>query len=533
MMFIFWAVTPLQSAIFGTQAVLVSMEALATDTAAFPSLDQQLYALDGSILNNAYAITWLKQPFPDFTTPGHAYIPFQPVDRVSAILSDEMWTAETTALSTDLDCWPAIVNQTDTPHTFTFDNGRGCTQELAPSTRAVSKIGSDIIYTVLYIGYHEEAHLDWFLQNENCGEAALHQFLAVWTSTRSEDMTALFCEPCYKKQNVQISVVAADRRPDESTIQPRGNAQALSESEFNSTAFEYLMGTGVPPKQIRREYARDKIIEQYAAMRDRGLSWPITNMVGFALGATNYSLVDLQNATALQEVFRTAHKTIFSAAIAAMLDPAGAFGDTRSALVQYTLYGVVVSRPIALAVEVLLGVVAILVSIILFMSTRAYSRLSKDPGTIGHSLAIFTESRAMLRKFAPMDQCDKDSLERMVQGDRFKLIETDESFGSGLYLDVLDSGSNGAEQPDGPRVSKPTHHLALKPLSGVGFVVVLLTGMAILLYLKRQEESLGGWYTVLRLQLFCTDTVQVSHDRPIISRSYSFSRITCRQFSLP
>jgi hypothetical protein len=520
MMLIFWAVTPLQSAIFGTQAVSVSRDVLATDTAALASLAQQLYALDASILNSAYAITWLKQPFPDFTTSSHAYIPFQPVDQGSEVLPDEMWIAETTALSTDLECWPALVNKTDTPHTFTFDNGRGCTQELAPSTQEVSKNGSNIIYTVLYIGYHEEAHLDWFLENENCSEAASHQFLAIWTSTRSEDMTALFCEPSYKKQNVLISVTAADRRPDESTIRPKEDVQILTESEFNSTAFEYLMGTGVPPEQIRRDYARDKIIEQYAAMSDRGLSWPITNMVGFALGGTNYSLVDLQNATALQEVFAAAHKTIFSAGITAMLDPAGASRTTKSAIIQYTLYGVVVSRPIALAVEILLGVIAVLVSIILLLSTRAYSSLSKDPGTIGRNLAIFRESRTLLRKFAPLDQCDKETLERAVRGDRFKLVETDDS-GPGLCLDILEPESPGVEETTGSTVSEPAHHLALRPLSGLIFVAVILTGMAVLLYLKRQEELLGGWYTVPESQWFQTDSEQASHDQPITSRSCS------------
>lgn len=508
MMLIFWAVTPLQGAIFGTQTVTVLQQVAATDTAQLATLDQQLDALDASILNTAYSITWLKQPFPAFTTSSHAYIPFQPLSRVSDLFPDETWTAETTALSTDLECWPAAVTKTNNSYgEFTFDNGQGCTATLTPTTRKVSANTTDIIYTILYIGYHMDPTLDWFLENPNCTRDASHQFLAIWRSSVSEDMTSLFCETSYKKQKVQVSISAKDQRPDEDSLQHIGEPEILTESEFNSTAFEYLIGTGVPSKQFRRDYANDKIVKQDVAMTDRGLDWPATNMVGFGIGPSTYSLEELKNATNLRDIFAAAHKRIFSAAIPTLLETAGTQTPMRPATVQYALYGVVVSRPLALAVEILLLVIAILVGVVLFLSCRTYSSLSDDPASIGDSLAIFRGSDTLLQKLAPSDRYDDAALQKIVHDDRFKLIETDDVCGPGLYIDVLDSARNGSGQTQTPTntVSRPVHHAALRPLSGLAFVSVLLAGVAVLVYLKRKESELGGWYMTSNSSSYCTD----------------------------
>ncbi|KAH8908325.1 hypothetical protein BR93DRAFT_976515 [Coniochaeta sp. PMI_546] len=496
MMIVFWAVTPLQSAIFGLQTVVVTKTVSMADTARFATLGQQLDVLDASVLQDAYAMTWLGQPLPGFTTSDHAFVPFEPVAQGSDVLPEETWTTTATALSTDLDCWPAVVTDTAITGTFGFDNGRGCSAELALNIRPVSGNGTNIKYTIIYVGYHEEAHLDWFLENPNCSQAASHQFLAIWTSTRSTNLTALFCEPSYQKQTVSVRMSAQDRRPQETSILPVGEAVAVAPEEFNTTAFEYLLGTGLASKQMRRDYPRDRVIDQYATAKDTRLAFPLTNMVGFALGLKNATLDDLQNATVLQHTFASAHKLIFSAAMPQLMTAVESPTSPRSGTVQYTLYGVVVSRPISLVVEALLGFIAVLVAAILYLTCRTHSTLARDPGGLAATLGIFRESRLLLNDFAPKDQYDEDTLRKSVQGNRYRLVDVPSLRGPGLQIETLikQSDSQGLDEQPNTRhdIGKATQHKALKPLSGGLFVVTLLSGIAVLSYLKRQEQLLGG-----------------------------------------
>jgi hypothetical protein len=499
MMLIFWALTPLQSAIFGTQSVVVSKQLTATDTSRLGTLEQQLDMMDSSILNTAYGITWLKQAFPAFTTSAHAFIPFQPDNKDDSRFPDEKWTASATALSTDLKCWPAIIqNLTDTERQYnfgdyTFDNSQGCQTTLTPASHGITANETGVIHTVLYIPYHENAAIDWFLQGDNCSDAAMHQFLAIWQVQDTKDMTALFCEPSYHKQEVMVTVSAQDKRPDETSLVPLGGLESLGESEFNVTAFEYLIGTGVTPKRMRRDYPRDRVLEQYPTLMEIKIAWPITNMVGFALGGMNYSLPELRDSKALEDIFASAHKKLFSAAIPSLVQPDDLSSTARPVTITYTLYGVVVSRPIALAVEILLLVISALVATLLFFSTRTQSLLTTDPGRGGATFAILGQSSALLGDFAYKDRYDEKTLQKSIGGNHYKLVRTQNLDGDRLHIEYTRPTAYTDPQLDPSSAEcRPTQHSALKSLSGLTFVVIMLAGMAVLLYLKRQEEALGG-----------------------------------------
>jgi hypothetical protein len=507
MMLIFWAITPLQSAIFGTREVSIVQQVVASDVARLASLEHQMDALDTSILNIAYGITWLNQPYPAFTTHEMVLIPFQPLKADAALLPDESWTTNAVALSTDLQCWAAIVTMTELADTYTFDNGQGCKATLQPSTGGRLGNESGVIHTVLYIGYHENAMLDWFLQNPDCSQNASHQFLAIWMAQDTREMTALFCEPSYRKQEVIVTVTAGDTHPDESTMTLLGDPASLSEAEFNTTAFEYLIGTGVPPKLVRRDYPRDRNLEQFSSLSDFNLAFPITNMVGFALGGMNYSITELKDPAALQDVFSSAHRKLFSAAVPSLLQRVDQASPVRPSTIRYTLYGIVVNRPLALAVESLLLVVALLVAAILYLSHRTKSILTEDPGCMASTLSILGESDGLLKDFAPRDRYDDAALGECVKGRKYALVQKATTEGVRLRVEHASSsepstalGSDLYQVPCNPLQPK-----ALKPLTGLAFVVVLLTGIVVLVYLKKQEGNLGGRYILAATRNASTD----------------------------
>lgn len=57
MMLIFWAITPLQGAIFGQQAVAVSRNPIMTSSSWLVAVEEQAALIDVSILNSAYGTT--------------------------------------------------------------------------------------------------------------------------------------------------------------------------------------------------------------------------------------------------------------------------------------------------------------------------------------------------------------------------------------------------------------------------------------------------------------------------------------------
>lgn len=496
MMLIFWALTPLQSSIFGAQTVELTEQVTVAESHVLAPLDQQLVAMDALILQTAYGLTWLDRPFPAFTSSSYALLPFGTVDRPSSPVSNETLSSSATQLSTDIECWPAIISSTVGPTQFRFDNGRNCVADIGIFSSLADANATGFI--VLYIGYHMEAHLDWYLESPNCTSDASHQFLAIWApktpaGVKKDDITALFCETSYKKQNVSITVSSTDGKPDDSSLLALDDPEDLTDAEFNATAFEYLIGTGVSPQPLVRDYPRDLIIDQFSTL-NRSLAWPTTNMVGFAIGRTNHSLDELGNSLVLQEVFSSAHKTLFSAAVPQLLTEPEDL-NKRAGTVQYALFGVVVSRAIAMAVEILLLVVCVLLGCTIWSVGRSTSKLTEDPGGRGATFTVLGDSDGLLNQFARKDCHNDNALEKSMSGECYELYRKNSD--SGRTYTIIDVASARPTSPPNVRNDSdgwfaPVHPIPLRTATGLGFIGVLLAAIGILVFLKCRDRELGG-----------------------------------------
>lgn len=113
------------------------------------------------------------------------------------------------------------------------------------------------------------------------------------------------------------------------------------------------------------------------------------------------------------------------------------------------------------------------------------------------TLGIFRQSRPLLCEFAAKNRYDDDSLREGVAGNRYRLVDAPSSRGTGLQIETLvkfhDSQHSDAQPRSRRTAAKPTQPTALKPLSGCVFVPTLVAGIAVLSYLRRQEQLLGGW----------------------------------------
>ncbi|PMB63832.1 hypothetical protein BM221_010303 [Beauveria bassiana] len=67
--FVFWVLTPMQGAVFGTAPVLSSPKVNMVYPIALMDPASQATALSQAFVNRGYAITWLNQDLPAVTTP--------------------------------------------------------------------------------------------------------------------------------------------------------------------------------------------------------------------------------------------------------------------------------------------------------------------------------------------------------------------------------------------------------------------------------------------------------------------------------
>lgn len=421
---------------------------------------------------------------------------------------NETWTANTTKFTTDLSCWPAKFTENIKAvqgGQYLFDNGEGCLQNITISG------GKEGKYIMQYIGYKGDAHLDWHLAGSECGPEFSHQFLAIagrgsgtGANATIGNMTAMFCEPSYTKQPVSITVDAVTRRPLNDSLVELAAPSPLNNALFNISAFEFLLHAGFSSLEIPRDYPNNLILDQYAKLYDANISWPTTNMVGFAVGLHDGSLTDFLNTTVIQESYAAAHKLAFSLAIS-QLASRTTNPETHSGVIKYAAFGIVVSRPFSIAVEVLLVVVAFSAVVLLYTIVRSPNNLTSDPDSIASLFGFIQKEDAVLSHLSTKDNLTEASLSASIRADRYHLVPANDATGPTLQLLSSGNGPSTSQNPNSiPTLVSRTQTQSirpkeLRPAIGVPFVLILAFAIGILAYLKHQEISLHGAHDSLSL----------------------------------
>jgi len=495
-MILFWGVTPLQSTVFDVKPVNITSQVTMRPSIGLVSPQEQAIKMDTSVLTAAYGVTWLDQAFPRFTTPDYAIIPFSPIEKPSTPSSDESWFSTATMLTTELTCKPPSARGTPDymPNTHWFQNDQGCNTSVGFFHINPLKNESS---AVLYIGWYGSAILDYSMRSPTCDGNSSNQFLAIWAHqgiAKYTNVTALFCEPLYYKQNVSVEISAVTGRPVENSAVPLGPKELLGPDEFNSTALEYLLGVGEPEPTATRDFPAQGTIEPFASLVEKDVAWPVTNTVNVALGLLKGPTSELQNATLLAQAFNKAHKVIFSAAVSQLISSANNTRDEVGTIRQ-TLHGVVVSRTMSIVLEALLLAVVVFMALVFYTCTMAPSKLTGDPKTIAFTLGAIRTSPSVLDRFSTEDRADAATLGRNLGGERFTLKR--QATGNILEMDTQSSSSsfptpsrNNAGLQDVK--FQPAQPVELSPSMGFVIIIVMLFGTGLLIYLKEQEKILGG-----------------------------------------
>ena len=330
----------------------------------------------------AYGYLWLGQDLPAFTTVDGAITPFGMESKIQPPLLNETWTAATDMYRTTLSCEPAIAIRSDSGVMKQgYDNGKGCV--IAPGSIGFETSSP---FAGLYIGYYMDQQSDYALSSSP-GCAALnnsHTFLAIWAAnlgSHTPNITALFCESAYWIQSINATVTVPNMTV--SNIVPLASPIPLASEDFNVSNYEYVIGTGASTSSQRSDIASTtSIINQAPRLERMGLNPSVTNMVGFAVGASRLELARYLDTEQLAKSFEKAHKLLFALAVRDLFTPGLRGADPRVGIVQGDTNAVMVFRILGVIVEILLGLIAVFALVLLSYSWTRPSQLEKDPASL-------------------------------------------------------------------------------------------------------------------------------------------------------
>ncbi|KAH9209381.1 hypothetical protein DL95DRAFT_477433, partial [Leptodontidium sp. 2 PMI_412] len=496
MLLVFWVITPLQSAIFATGVATRSIPTtFGTSTALIP-FESQIKALNANFLNTAYGVSWLGQRLPDFTTSTYATLAFQPISHRSKTLSTETWISNAFVYSTNLTCKPANVIPERTL-SYSFDNGEGC------SVSDSSTLSSD--YMVNYIGFYSNAHTSYSLQNPNCTAEHSNNFLALFATAADRttvgvyrNLTAIFCKPSYHSQEMKVTVNASSHSIVEAKVaSSRKLATPTSiEEMFNVTTFEYILGTGISPLEERTNFDEISIVQQYPRVKNYNLTFPVSNMVGFAVSLNSAPIQDLADPEVLRRAFERAHQLLFTSALSTLTEPIQLedLQDAREGMREERLGAILLVREISLAVEVAFAIIiALTISLWIFSFYRT-NLLDSDPASIASIMSVIPSSGEISEGMLDDGTLTAVELEQNLSQKRYRLSRDNHE---GLFIQSLSPMASRPPQVNSSKSQPDKDFAAVRPVElrlpfGVVLVIIIVLAIAGVVFLHVWTASHNG-----------------------------------------
>jgi hypothetical protein len=500
MMFVTWAIVPLQSAIFSTGTVTRTRETPMTITGSLMPLEEQTAALNSQFLNTAYGVSWLGQKPPPYTTKEYALLPFSPVAGVPAYSGSDTWTSSTLAYYTNLTCTPAIIKQGVVKKNFIFEDGNGCV------TEDIAFPGASPQFLVMYIPYFDDPNTDWALQNPKCTVEHSHNFLAIWGESQSIDdnISAQFCRPTYYIQPVTATVNVTNHAViNIDYIDAPDMDMKLPEADFNITNFEYVIGTGSSQYQVNRPLAGDlpdvSIIEQLPRLINYSLAWPLENMVGYGMAASSGQAKDLADPLQMHKAFESAHKLLFSMAVAALTTTERPSINGSFGLITDQPASIIFVRSFSIIVEVFLAAVCVLTCVLWVIYQQRQTNMTHDPASISDIMRLVYSSKEPLHGFDDSGTLTTQLLKERLHGHRYRLVTYYKNGSAEMHLETLETGAEGVDKSatSHTTIDCPEQFQAVRPfeltfITGGMIGAVIIAAIAILSFLYRRILQFNG-----------------------------------------
>ncbi|KAH7129784.1 hypothetical protein B0J13DRAFT_132401 [Dactylonectria estremocensis] len=495
MVLVFWVLTPLQTALFGTSVATHTQLVTVTQRSELLPLDKQFQDL--RFLHRAYAIGWMNNSYPAFTTPEYALLPYY-VDDVAFSGQNKNWTSNTTKLWAEVDCSPVEYRNTGNK----TSDGELVYRFSADDCFTDVNLDPNNAKALLY--YRDSRYFDYVdAMNWNCSSQSDDHYsaLVLWsqrmntssTNSQAFNITALQCHVSFHKQTVLATVTSVDLLPVDESTEVKSESRDLTSGEFNMTSYkESLPSYSVPTNTGSGMQDITDIKSPDFFIPDSGFSSSSSLFLQYGIVSYNESAELLSDPLRLERLVRGVHQRFFSLSIADRLrnntDPAD---DACTST--FTMAGIVVSRILAVIVEILLVLIALATGFIGYHTRSSPCNLVGAPGSINHLIDIAHNSPMASKHFWFMDIADDKNLARNLRGYKFYLTIDPTSNQNELVISEGKPESSD-EQRDLANSSyyTPVKPLALGRAAGCTFAVLIATGIGVLSYLKAKEGSLNG-----------------------------------------
>ncbi|RYN51103.1 hypothetical protein AA0118_g10587 [Alternaria tenuissima] len=515
--FVTWGVVPLQAGIFATETITRTSAATFARSDGFMPASKQIHNIDGRYIQSAHGIIWLNETLPPYMTRDYVLAPVQPKDVVSDLASNLTWTSDTMLYSLDMKCETPTIkvkNETtfsgdintgfETIQTAAYMSSNGCgfptdyyntlgNETIGPNPSFSNQSVYDTKeFASVYIGYYRTDFASWYLEGL-CPETSNHTFMVMFTrnkrsaNDKPQNVTRLYCTPAYYQQEVTANIHAVTRRPV--NITAKGEKVPLPAEKWNTTFFEYQMNTGnsdvESPNALPLKYWPDQLETVSALPLSLGSQGTIlSDMAGFAIGASNHTLDALLDPEALRRAYEAAYRIIFARSMVEILDQDFTASTTVNGSTEYRVAAVVVVPVFTYIVEGLLGFISMCSIALLVISLRRQWSLQSDPATIASVMALVSDNPALLDDFAKLDRVSMEDFQTHLKDKKFLLerSERGNTITEADNFDPLGIHAHGAVRTNSDESQAPT---PVRPKEFRSFMVIpfvsLLVALAITL----------------------------------------------------
>jgi len=276
------------------------------------------------------------------------------------------------------------------------------------------------------------------------------------------------------------------------TTTSQNTTQPKLEDIFNITNFEYLLGTGVPPTSQKGNFPDRAILQQQSQIKNYGITWPNSNMVGFAVGLSVEPIEEWSNPAILQRVFQRAHQLLFVSAFSTLSTTTATLEDLRPGSRKDSPGAIIFVRSISIAVEISLGIIIVFIACLFYYSHQRAIKLQFDPASIAHIMSMVHPSGELSHEMHDNGTLTSKELEGSLSTKTYTLECTEDGTNyirpsqkaKKLTLSAT-SKCSSFENSSKELRSSPVQPLELRLLSGLVFITILIAAIVaiIILYL--------------------------------------------------
>ena len=495
---IFWVIAPLNSSLLTTQPVTRDIETSFKTFKKLTPFDDQKAAMGASFLYTSYGVTWLGEKVHSFMTKGLIAMPFKPASygegQYDLKRGKESWTAQTRVFQTELACAPAEIEyfeelgygvSVDKCEYVIYPLGNDFTIPPSNSSRR-----RNMIYT-------QSARLS--SQGNFRSEECENLFLAIWANSRNAhnktdelDLNALYCTPSYHYQTHKVTVDGADGSILEADLVGERTNLTQDNKIIDIEMFEMNVGAAATPHGVNTKHFKSRAPYSKFGFEDWGLDDP-TGQISYVIGLSpGKNFEDFEDPVTFHNGLERMHQLLFNNALETLLLPDSG-GEEVVGNRAVRSVGIVVVPLIAHILASFLGLVAVCLCGVFFVSYNRQNNLASDPDTLGTKMALVAQSEVLLRDFDGADECPAPHL--CMEPRKYKLGTWGGEIG--YRLDIVGGKDNPLVQTPHASCTVPHDGKLVSPIelsmwTGLAATLVNVALLTLLIFLYKSSLRWNG-----------------------------------------